>query len=122
VFGGSIQRGADVLVELIVSAEGVRCHRSSGGDRGPWRPRTGSSRASWNRGERGVALLAGLRWPSDGRHAAVMASRWDPVEMSVRAEFPATASTAGVGAAELTLVSFMSAVAGVRFISGTKRN
>jgi hypothetical protein len=46
VFGGSIQRGADVLAELIASAEGVRCHRSSGGDRGPWRTRTGGSRAS----------------------------------------------------------------------------
>jgi hypothetical protein len=34
VFGGSIQRGADVLAELIASTEGVRCHRSSGGDRG----------------------------------------------------------------------------------------
>jgi hypothetical protein len=46
VFGGSIQRGTDVLAELIASAEGVRCHRSSGGDRGPWRARTGGSRAS----------------------------------------------------------------------------
>jgi hypothetical protein len=59
----------------------------------------------------------------------VTASRWDPVEMSVRAEFPATASMPGVGAAEQIgqrqsslRVSFVSAAAGVRFISGTKRN